>query len=414
MTTNAADAYRAAAETCALALLDRGVTVFAGPDATRFLQGMLSCDVAGIPPGDAHYALLLTPKAHVVADLRLRRVDETTLIADHDPAAADVLRRTLTRYRLASKLTIDPAPDTTLVRLLGPATSTVLGVPVAGHEGAPLGACAGLDWFVGAPHGVPCADALAPRRLETSPIDGVPVLDRTTYDAVRIEAALPQFGAELSERIMPAEAGVVERAVAFDKGCYIGQEPVARLHYRGHANRGLRVLELDDLPPPSAPVAVGEREVGWVTSAVRRPDGRVVALAYVRRDVDSSALTVTAAQRHPAAGSRVISRSSDALQTSRSEGDREVLAPDHDGVERRDLRALADHVGVPTAEPLERTETAVPTADIVGGVDRTRHQPDLERRPVDRGEVPAEDESAAAVVETDDANRPLDGVAADS
>ena len=99
---------------------------------------------------------------------------------------------------------------------------------------------------------------------------------------------MPRFGAEIDEQVMPAEVGVVDRAVSFTKGCYIGQEPVARLHYRGHANRGLRAILLDGvLPAAGAAVQVEGREVGRVTSAVASPTlGRGLALAIVRREVD--------------------------------------------------------------------------------------------------------------------------------
>ena len=108
------------------------------------------------------------------------------------------------------------------------------------------------------------------------------------YDVLRIEAGMPRFGAEIDEQVMPAEAGVVDRAVSFTKGCYIGQEPVARLHYRGHANRGLRSILLDGtLPEAGATVEVDGREVGRITSAAESPTiGRAVALAIVRREVD--------------------------------------------------------------------------------------------------------------------------------
>ena len=108
------------------------------------------------------------------------------------------------------------------------------------------------------------------------------------FDVLRVEAGMPRFGAEIDEQVMPAEAGVVDRAVSFTKGCYIGQEPVARLHYRGHANRGLRSILLDGIVPAAgATVEVEGREVGRITSAVESPTiGRAVALAIVRREVD--------------------------------------------------------------------------------------------------------------------------------
>jgi folate-binding protein YgfZ len=125
----------------------------------------------------------------------------------------------------------------------------------------------------------------------------VEVLDETPSSAgreasedelelLRIRARTPRFGREIDDRVLPAEAGLVERAVSFTKGCYPGQEPVVRLHHRGHANRGLRVLELEgELPEYDAEVRHGEKVVGRVTSAARDADGRVVVLAYVRVDV---------------------------------------------------------------------------------------------------------------------------------
>jgi len=98
-----------------------------------------------------------------------------------------------------------------------------------------------------------------------------PTLDEEELELRRIEAGVPRWGRELDERVLPAEAGLDETHISFTKGCYPGQEPVARLHYRGHVNRKLRVVELDD-----------DATVERVTSTARRPDGTVVALAYVR------------------------------------------------------------------------------------------------------------------------------------
>ena len=103
-------------------------------------------------------------------------------------------------------------------------------------------------------------------------------------------AGTPRWGHEIDDRILPAEAGLDERAISFTKGCYPGQEPVARLHYRGRANRGLRVLEIegDDVPAYDAELSYEGKAVGRVTSAVRDGD-RIAALAYVRREVPEDA-----------------------------------------------------------------------------------------------------------------------------
>ena len=111
-------------------------------------------------------------------------------------------------------------------------------------------------------------------------------------DLLRILAGTPAWGKEIDDRVLPAEAGLTERAVSFTKGCYPGQEPIARLHYRGHANRRLRVLELDDVPEPETELVYEGKAVGRITSAAAGPGG-AVALAYVRREVPDDA-TLTA------------------------------------------------------------------------------------------------------------------------
>ena len=110
-------------------------------------------------------------------------------------------------------------------------------------------------------------------------------------EPLRIEAATPRFGREIDDRVLPAEAGLEERAISFTKGCYPGQEPVARQHHRGKVNRRLRVLDVDGVPAPETPVVYGEKEVGRVTSSVPG-----LALAYVRVEVpDDAELRVGAA-----------------------------------------------------------------------------------------------------------------------
>src|SRR5581483_9411859 len=109
-----------------------------------------------------------------------------------------------------------------------------------------------------------------------------PTLSPEELELRRIEAGVPRWGREIDDRILPAEAGLDRTHVSFSKGCYPGQEPVARLHFRGHPNRTLRVLELEpgELPPYDAELTSNGKQVGRVTSAARRPDGSIVAIAY--------------------------------------------------------------------------------------------------------------------------------------
>ena len=276
----------------------RAFTLLDGPDAVTFLQGMVTNDVDAIAVGSAAYALLLTPKARVVADMRLTRLGETTFLADADPAAAAALRTVLTRYRLASKVAIEACDDAVRHRRRGgPAGrrccwADALGAPprpTARRARAPSIALDGRR-RARAALGVlrragvradraarPCSTT-AWRRLAARRWRGTTggVFGDEAFDVLRVEAGVPRFGAEIDEQVMPAEAGVVDRAVSFTKGCYIGQEPVARLHYRGHANRGpaRRSCSTASLPAAGAHVQVEGREVGRITSAVDVADAR--------------------------------------------------------------------------------------------------------------------------------------------
>jgi folate-binding protein YgfZ len=307
VTGDLAAEVRAVRETVGIA--DRGgraFTLLDGADAVKFLQGMVTNDVDGIAVGSAAYALLLTPKARVVADMRLTRLGATTFLADADPAAAAALRTVLTRYRLASKVAIEACDDRFgIIAVAGPRAAALLGdaLGVAPAEGAE-GTGTEIVLKTGVVHALRSAfsgeeafELIGPRdaldeawqRLAAAlPQHDGRVFGEEAFDVLRVEAGVPRFGAEIDEQVMPAEAGVVDRAVSFTKGCYIGQEPVARLHYRGHANRGLRSIVLDGtVPAAGATVEVEGREVGRITSSVESPTiGRTVALAIVRREVD--------------------------------------------------------------------------------------------------------------------------------
>jgi folate-binding protein YgfZ len=224
---------------------------------------MVSNDVEALPVGASCEALLLTAKARVIAPLRVwRRADDDFLLLA-EPGLAEAVRAQLLRMRFRARVEVEPEEHRSFL---------VLGTSEGGIPNAD--------------YGEPAVEVLD----EEPP--GEPIAE-DELEVLRILAATPRMGRELDDRVLPAEAGLVERAVSFDKGCYPGQEPIARLHYRGHANRGLRVLELsaaDGLPEPDAPVRHGERDVGRVTSAVRVRDGRTLALGYVRVEVPPDAV----------------------------------------------------------------------------------------------------------------------------
>jgi tRNA-modifying protein YgfZ len=231
----------------------------AGPDAADYLQRMVSNDVAVLETGSSCDALLLTPKARVVAPLRIVRRGPDDFLLLTEPGLGEVVREHLVRTRFAAKADIE----------LEEHTSTLV--------------------FGGGADGIPNTDYGEPA-VEVLDADVEPTLDEAALEAMRIEAGTPAWGREVDERVLPAEAGLVKRAVSLTKGCYPGQEPIARLHYRGHANRGLRVLRVEgeELPEADAELVYEGRTVGRVTSAARS-DGAVVALAYVRVEVPADA-----------------------------------------------------------------------------------------------------------------------------
>jgi len=228
----------------------------AGPDAREYLQRMVSNDVDALQVGDACPALLLTAKARVIAPLVVWRRGDQDFLLLTEPALGEVVRALLLRMRLRARCEIEPEEH-----------SSVL--------------------VFGAADGIATGDV--PGAVEALDSELEATLDADELELRRIEAGVPRWGREIDDRILPAEAGLDATHVSFTKGCYPGQEPVARMHYRGHPNRGLRVLELDEVPEPDAELVHDGKPVGRVTSAARRPDGSVVALAYVRVEVPEDA-----------------------------------------------------------------------------------------------------------------------------
>jgi tRNA-modifying protein YgfZ len=245
-----------------LAAREREFVRVTGPDAADYLQRMVSNDVEALGVGQACPALLLTAKARVIAPLVvLRRADDDFLVLT-EPGLGDVVRSQLARMRLRAKCEIETEE----------------------HESALL--FGGADGFA--------TDWPGAREALDAGLE--PTLADEELELRRIESGVPRWEREIDDRILPAEAGLDATHVSFSKGCYPGQEPVARLHFRGHPNRGLRVLQLDELPEQDAPLLHDGREVGRVTSAARRADGTVVALAYVRTEVPNDAPLALAAR----------------------------------------------------------------------------------------------------------------------
>jgi tRNA-modifying protein YgfZ len=239
-----------ASVTSATATRERAYVRVQGPDAIDYLNRMLSNDV---PADGSVDALLLTAKARVIAPVLVWRRGEDDVLLLTEPELGEPLRAQLLRIRFAARCEVD----------LEEHTSTIVFAETDGIPNRDYGLAAAEVLDAG------LEPTLAPDELER----------------LRIEAATPRYGSEIDDRVLPAEAGLEERAISFSKGCYPGQEPIARQHFRGKVNRRLRVLEVDGDPPAAeTPVVLGEKEVGRITSAVQG-----LALAYVRVEVPAGA-----------------------------------------------------------------------------------------------------------------------------
>lgn len=253
----------------------RDVVRVAGPEAVAYLQGQLSQDVEDLDVGTTAWSFLLQPTGKVDAWLRVTRTAADEVVLDADGGHRDALLARLRRFLLRTKAEIDPL-DWRAVALRGPGS-----VAAAGDAAAELRVPAGWP-------GVEGADLLGPAVTIPAEVTSVGL---EAYDSLRIRAGVPALGAELTEATIPAEAGpwVIAESVDFTKGCFTGQELVARIDSRGgRVPRHLRGLlsVAGDLPPVGAAVVVDGAEVGMVTSAAAAAGtGRPVALAYVRRGV---------------------------------------------------------------------------------------------------------------------------------
>jgi folate-binding protein YgfZ len=290
--------YAALEEGAALVdLSHRTVLRLAGKDPLGMLDAVLTNDV---PKNDARgvYALLLNPKGRIQADLRVLKRDGDVLI-DTEPEGAAAAKELLGRYAPFSRVEVEDLSEADtpwgILGLYGPRAKELLdGLELAEHESAEV-KLGGAD-LLAAGVAVPVpgsdllgpADALGTAREYLLTRGAVPVsLD--AYETARIKAGVPRFGADITPENFPAEAGVLERAVSFEKGCYPGQETVARMHYRGHPNRTLYRLAIEGPPlAPGTEIVQGEKKVGHLTSVALLPvNGETFALGYLSRNADT-------------------------------------------------------------------------------------------------------------------------------
>jgi tRNA-modifying protein YgfZ len=288
--------YRQLREECGvLDRSSRGKLVVTGAEAAEYLQGQLTNDVEALGAGEGQYSALLDRKGHMQADMRVLRPGEGPEIwLDLEPEGLEAARRHLQMYKIGRQVEItDVTGERAILSLIGPRAVEIAGsaalpenhceaLTVGGAESLAVGTSGGIDLIVPAAERDRAWDALlAAGAVEVSP---------EAAEILRIEAGQPRFGAEMGAETMPAEAGIVEEAVSFTKGCYIGQETVARLHYKGKPNRHLRGLKLSGPAPAGASLRLGDKEVGTIGSAGVSPAHGPIGLAIVRREAEPGAV----------------------------------------------------------------------------------------------------------------------------
>ena len=281
--------YRALREEAGYLPRARAALTVRGADGAEYLQGQLTNDIEALERGQGCYAALLDRKGHLQADMRVLRLEDEEIWLDLETGPAPAVLKHLRTYSIGRDVEVEDVSDRwAITSLIGPRAREL-----AGFEGlAPEHAQGFRDWdgievlAVATDVGldlVTKADAAA-RLGELLAAGGAVEVSEPAAEIIRVESGRPRFGLDMGPESMPAEADITERAVNFEKGCYIGQEPVARLHYRGKPNRTLRGLRLSAAAQHGTPLLLGDKEVGTIGSTSLSPAFGPIALAIVRRE----------------------------------------------------------------------------------------------------------------------------------
>ena len=275
----------------AVGLVDRsarGKLRLSGGEAADYLQGQVTNDVAGLAPGSGCYAALLNHKGKMLTDMRVLRGEDFIWI-DTEPEGLPALARNASMFSIGRDVRHEDVSGAyAILSLVGPDARAHLGddaPPAAEHaftqgeHGLYVSTDLGVDVIC------PVADAVAVREAL-----GVEEVSEEAAECLRIESGRPRFSIDVGTETIPQEAGLNERAVSFTKGCYVGQETVARLHYKGKPNRHLRGLRLAEPVGHGAEIRLGERVLGEVGSAAVSPAFGPIALAVIRREAEPGAV----------------------------------------------------------------------------------------------------------------------------
>jgi folate-binding protein YgfZ len=292
--------YRAATE--GLALIDRserGKLAISGPEAAAYLDSLLSNDIAGVAVGAGADATLLTHKGRMLAEVRVLATGDELLL-DCERAALQALFDALMQFRIGYRAElhkrtlqrgivslVGPRAGELLEREPGPAEHDHVATVAGGVPVRAIRTDVGIDLLCDSERTAELIDALLAA--------GALAIGEEVAETVRIEHGRPRFGVEIDETTMPQEAGLHERAVSYSKGCYIGQETVARLYWKGKPNRLLRGLRLSEPVAPGAELRLGEDAVGALGSVAVSPRLGAIGLALVRREAPPGAVLAVGA-----------------------------------------------------------------------------------------------------------------------
>jgi tRNA-modifying protein YgfZ len=291
--------YRALTESCGLVdRSDRGKLALSGSGAVEFLNGQVTNELADLHPGEGRYAAFLTHKGKMLGDLRILALGDdaacppSQLLLDTERVALQALFDMIRRFKVGYEVELHKRTiESCLLSLIGPESEGIAGLEqLAGSEHANMPAeIAGVATIAARTDvGVDMiCDAADTDRLTGALLArGAVPASLAAAECLRVERGRPRYGVDLDDATIPQEAGLNERAVSFTKGCYVGQETVARLHYRGKPNRHLRGLRLSAPASSGEELRLGDRPVGRVGSVAVSPILGPIALALVRREAE--------------------------------------------------------------------------------------------------------------------------------
>ena len=281
---------------------ERGKLALTGPDAVEFLNGQVTNELATLHQGEGRYAAFLTHKGKMLGDMRILAPGEEPggapgeLLLDTERASLQALFDMIRRFRVGFDVELHKRTlESGLLSLIGPGSEDVaqpVGLAREEHANVPvtLGGVSALAVRTDVGVDLLCAAADTAALAEELRTCGATPVSEEAAECLRIERGRPRYGIDLDDSVIPQEADLNERAVSFTKGCYVGQETVARLHYKGKPNRHLRGLRLSGPASPGEELRLGERVVGHLGSTAVSPVLGPIALALVRREADPGAV----------------------------------------------------------------------------------------------------------------------------